>query len=225
MKTLRILAAALALAAPLVHAESFFQIETGAGASRINDQGDGVWVQQGAPNNRERQTSPAFLVGLTGPLYARGAFDLRWHVDYVYLGEFSASVDGVPDDYYDPVHHKILPTWSETGARYSPFSGHGHMQGMPVTLDAGYTINGWRFGIEAGAWAYWQTWHESLYALDNEWHNLSRKTQMQVSYVVGASVARGPLALSYRFYKATGGGNPYPGLSSGANVLMLQYRF
>ena len=207
------------------HAESWFQFEAGLGVACINDQGDGVWIQQGAPNNHEQTTTPALLLGVTGPLYARGALDLRWHVDYVYLGEYSASVDGVPDEFYDPVHHEVLPEWSQTGARYSPFNGHGHLQGVPVTLDVGYTWNGWRFGVEAGPWLYWQTWHESLYGLDNEWHDLSHKTQVQVSYVVGANVSHGNLSLSYHFYKATGGGNPYPGLASGANVLMMQYRF
>lgn len=218
-------AVAILAAAPLAHAESFFQIEAGIGAAQIADMGDGTWIQQGAPNNREQKTTPAFLIGLTGPVYVRGAFDLRWHADYAYIGEFSASVDGVPDEYYDAVHHQVLPAWHETGARYSPFSGHGHLQGVPLTLDAGYTVNGWRIGAEAGPWIYWQTWHESLYALDNEWHDLSHKTRVQVGYVLGASVSRGNFGVAYRYYNVGQSWNPYPGLATGAHVLMMQYRF
>lgn len=221
------LATTIALAATPARAESWFQFKAGVGVSRITDQGDGVWIQQGAPNNHEQKTTPAFLVGLTGPLYTRGAFDARWHVDYVYLGEFSASVDGVPDEYYNPVAHQVLSTWKQTGLAYSPFNGHGHLQGVPLTLDVGYTYNGWRIGVEGGPWLYWQTWHESLQGMGevDQWHDLSHKTQMQVGYVAGASVSRGNFTASYRHYSATGGGNPYPGLSSGANVIMLQYRF
>lgn len=210
---------------PSAHAGSWFQFEAGIGAARINDLGDGVWIQQGAPNNYEQRDTPAFLVGMTGSLYARDAFDLRWHADYAYIGEYAASVDGVPDEFYDPVHHEVLPAWAQTGARYSPFNGHGHLQGVPVTLDVGYTWNGWRFGVEAGPWLYWQTWHESLYGLDSEWHDLSHKTQMQVNYVIGASIERENFVLSYRYYNAPQSWNPYPGLARGANVVMMQCRF
>lgn len=217
----------IALLPSIAQAESWFQFEAGLGVSRIADMGDGVWIQQGAPDNKERKTTPALLAGVTGSVIERGRWDLRWHADYVYLGEFSASVDGVPDQYYDPAHHVVLPTWKQSGLAYSPFSGHGHIQGVPVTLDAGYAVNGWRIGLEAGGWAYWQTWHESLegFGKSTDWHDLSHKTQMQFSYVVGASVSRKDFSVSYRYYKTTGGGNPYPGLATGAHVLMMQYRF
>lgn len=211
----------------IANAGSWFQFEAGLGVSTIADMGDGIWIQQGAPNNKEQKTTPAFLAGFTGPLYANRGFDLRWHVDYVYLGEFSASVEGVPDQYYDPAHHVVLPSWKQSGLAYSPFSGHGHLQGVPVTLDAGYTVNGWRLGLEAGGWTYWQTWHESLEGMgqSDQWHDLSHKTQMQFSYVIGANVTHKDFSLSYRYYKTTGGGNPYPGLATGAHVLMATYRF
>lgn len=221
----RLLAALAILAAHSAHAQSWFQFEAGIGVARIADMGDGTWIQQGAPNNHEQKTTPAFLVGVTGPIYARGALDVRWHAGYVYLGEFSASVDGVPDAYYDSVRHQVLPAWRDTGARYSPFSGHGHLQGVPVTLDVGYTWRGWRIGAEAGPWLYWQTWHESLYALDNEWHDLSHKTHAQVGYVVGASATRGNLGVSYRYYGVRPSWNPYPGIATGTHVLMATYRF
>ena len=216
-------ALALLLLLPVAaHAESFFQIEAGIGASVIKDMGDGTWIQEGSPNNRERKTTPALMAGFTGELYRHGDFDVRYHLDYAYMGEFSASVDGVPDSQYDSVHHVIV---GYQGERYSPFSGHGHLQGVPATLDFGYTYKGWRFGIEGGAWTYWQTWHESLYALDNQWHDLSHKTHAQVSYVVGASVSHRNLSLSFRHYDVRQSWNPYPGLATGANVLMATYRF
>jgi hypothetical protein len=212
----------LGCAAASAHAESFFQIEAGLGAAHVSDVQDGVWVQQGAHNNHENQNTPAVMAGFTGQLYARGNWDARYHADYIYIGKFSASVEGVPDDQYDPVRHQIV---HYQGERFSPFSGQGHVQGIPLTLDVGYTYRGWRFGAEAGAWVYWQTWHESLYALDNEWHDLSHKTTAQIGYVVGASVERGPLSLSYRYYQISQRWNPYPGLATGAHVAMVRYRF
>jgi len=200
----------------------YIRFEAGLGFGIANDSGDGTWVQRGSPDNREKLTFPAVLAGFSGPFWARGPWDLRWHASYVYLGEQSASVDGVPDDQYSPSTHQIV---GYAGERYSPFSGHGHLQGIPLTLDLGYTYRGWRFGVEAGAWAYWQTWHESLYDLADQWQNLSHKTVMQIGYVVGASVECGSFSLSYRYYQVSQRWNPYPGLATGAHVLMVRYRF
>jgi hypothetical protein len=147
---------------------------------------------------------------------------LRYHADYAYIGEYKASVLGVPDDQYDPRAHQIV---NYQGERFSPFSGHGHVQGVPLTLDVGYTTHGWRFGAEAGPWLYWQTWHETLYDLGNQWDDLSHHTSAQVGFVAGASVERGHLALSYRYYQISQKWNPNPGLATGAHMLALRYRF
>lgn len=213
----------LSCAAATARAESFFQIEAGIGVGLARDMGDGVWQQQGSPDNHVKLTFPAIEAGLTGTIYQIGRWDVRWHADYAYLGEQRASVMGVPDDAYNPHTHQDIAT--NMPPRYSPFNGHGHVQGVPLTLDVGYTYSGWRLGVEAGAWVYWQTWHESLYALDNQWHDLSHKTVPQIGYVVGASIERGPLSLSYRYYQVSQKWNPYPGLATGAHVLMVKYRF
>lgn len=214
--------AALALVAlsTSAHAVDF---EVGLGGAHITDMGDGTWVQRGAPNNRERQNTPAYMLGVTGTVYDGGAWDARWHLDYTYIGKFSASVDGVPDANYDAVHHRVVNM--PAGMRYSPFNGQGHVQGVPLALDLGYTWHGYRLGAEAGAWVYWQTWHESLYNLADQWQDLSHKTHAQVGWVAGANIERGPFALSYRYYSVSQSWNPYPGLASGAHVLMATYKW
>lgn len=200
----------------------YIHLEAGLGFGVASDMGDGTWIQQGSPDNHEKLTFPAVLAGFTGPIWANDPWDVRWHIGYTYLGEQRASVMGVPDDQYNPKTHSIV---GYEGERYSPFSGHGHVQGIPVTLDVGYTYRGWRFGAEAGAWVYWQTWHESLYNLAGEWQDLSHKTVAQVGFVAGASVSRGPFSLSYRYYQISQKWNPYPGLATGSHVLMATYRF
>lgn len=217
------LAAGMALAlSSAAHAEDFLHAEIGLGFGIAKDMGNGTWIQDGLPDNHEKLTFPAVQAGITGTVYQHGAWDLRYHASYVYLGEQSASVDGVPDDQYNPKTHQVsIPE----GERLSPFNGHGHLQGVPVTLDVGYTHRGWRFGAEAGAWVYWQTWHESLYDLDDQWQDLSHKTVAQLGYVVGASVERGSFSLSYRYYQVSARWNPFPGLATGAHVLMARYRF
>lgn len=213
---------AILAAIPRAQAQDWFQFEAGLGASHINDMGDGTWIQQGAVDNNETKNTPALMAGFTGEAWRSSRWDVRWHADYTYIGSFSASVLGVPDDQYDPVHHRIH---DYQGERLSPFNGQGHVQGVSLTADVGYTYNGWRFGVEGGPWVFWQTWHESLYDLGNQWDNLSHKTVAQLDYVVGANVTRGNFGLSYRYYHMSQKWNPYPGLATGAHVLMATYRF
>lgn len=219
-------AATLGCVAVAAHADSitdYIHFEAGIGFGLAKDMPDGVWQQQGSPDNHVKLTFPALLAGATGSIWTRGRWDVRWHADYAYLGEQRASVMGVPDAAYNPQTHQDIT--KNMPPRYSPFNGHGHMQGVPLTLDVGYTYRGWRLGAEAGAWVYWQTWHESLYNLDNQWQDLSHKTVPQIGYVVGASIARGPVSLSYRYYQVSQRWNPYPGLATGAHVLMATYRY
>lgn len=217
-------AASLMLSAP-AHAapfESFFQIDLALGGAYTRDMGDGVWKQEGAPDNKEQIKSPAVYVGVSVPVYARGDWDWRANLGYTYIGEFSASVNGVPDEDYNPYTHKVSPTY--TGP-LSPFSGHGHVQGVSLTLETGYTVNGWRFDVEAGPWVYWQTWHESLYGLDNQWHDLSHKTVPQVGWVAGVGVSKGNFGVVARYYNVNQKWNSYPGLSRGEIAVMARYRF
>jgi hypothetical protein len=215
-------ASAIAMYASQASAQSWFQFEAGIGASHVTDLGDGTWIQEGAPGNKEDLNSKALMAGVTGTLYEHGKVDVRYHVDYVYLGSYTASVDGVPDDQYDAKTHSIV---NYQGERYSPFNGQGHTQGVPFTLDVGYTVRGFRIGAEAGMWAYDQTWHDSLYSLDNQWVHFDRKPKIQLGYVAGASVSKGNFALSYRYYQikqdwSTG----TPGLARAAQTVMVTYR-
>ena len=134
MKTLL----ALLLCVPLLaHAGSWFEFEAGIGVGRSSDMGDGIWIQKGAPDNRERLTTPAYLAGLTGDIGSH----LSWHADYVYFGTLRASVNGVPDANYNPVTHKV----HDFTNRYSPFNGQGHTQGIALTLEPHTDYSGWRF--------------------------------------------------------------------------------
>lgn len=210
-------------ASALAHADSWFQFEAGIGAAKSTDMGDGTWYQQGV-NHKENLNSPAFLAGFTGELYAHGNWSVRYHADYVYFGKLSASCACVGDPQYDLVAHQVFA--KDANAPRVPFNGQGHTQGVPVTLDLGYAWNRWRFAVEGGVWAYWATWHETVWnAGDNAYGSLSHKTSVQFGYVGGARVERGNLSLSYRYYQSKPLWRPTPGLVSGTHMLMVSYRF
>lgn len=216
-----VFAALAALAAPAARADSFFQVEAALGGAHVVDVGDGTWQQWGAPFNSVRVQSPVAQIGLTGTVWQGSRFDLRYHVDYVYIGEYSAACRCAEhDEDYDTKTHTV-----KANAALGYYSGHGHLNGIAATLDAGYNYGGWRVGLEGGLWAYIQTWNQYAQTSWGAWH-LQAPRSVHYTYVVGARVARGPLALSYRYYNVRQDwSNGVPGLANGVHAVTLNYTF
>jgi hypothetical protein len=199
-----------------------WQFEAGVGVSKSLDSGDGIWMQQGAQQNREHLRASAYMAGVTGDLWEHGALSVSWHADYTYLGRTSASCVCVPDEDYSLQTHRVINANGPTGR----FNGFGHTQGISLTLEPGVTWRGLRFTAEGGPWVYWDTWHETL--VDNASGgqlNASHRTTPEVGFVAGVGVSSGNLSVKYRYYSVKQAWNPYPGLVTGAHVLMLTYKF
>jgi len=216
VKTLVVL---LALAPLVAHAQSFFELEAGVGVAKTRDMGDGVWVQKGLDNS-ESLTNIGFMGGLTGSLYERGNWSIRYHADYVYMGRQEASTDAVPDANYNPVRHQVLQRQST----YSYFNGQGHTQGIALTLQPTYAWRGVEFGLEAGYWAYWATWHQTA-ETGGVTESLNHQTKVQFAPVVGASIEYKNVSVSYRYYKMRPLWSPVPGIATGVQMVTLTYRF
>ena len=221
MKRIAVAVAILAASAA-AHAESFFQIEAGLGGAHVTDIGDGTWTQYGAPNNKERLNVPVVTAGFTGELWSTGKVSFRYHADYVYVGEYRASCNCAEhDEDYDAQRHRI----KRADAPLGYYDGHGHLNGVALTLDVGYTAYGYRFAVEGGAWLYRQSWNQ--YA-QTSWgdYELQTSRKFRVGYVVGARIERGPLSLSYRYYNVKQDwSNGVPGLAGGVHAMTVNYRF
>jgi hypothetical protein len=208
---------ALLLVLPLTaNAGTWFEFEAGIGASHSKDMGDGTWIQYSPQTpHSEQLASPAYLAGFTGDY---GNF--QWHADYIYFGQVRAACLCVPDANYNPKTH----TADEKG--YIPFNGFGHTQGAALTVGYGFTWRGFRFGAEAGPWAYLATWHVTHNdPAQPGQYSLGHRTVAQLGYVIGARIERGSFSLSYRYYSASQRWNPYPGLVTGTHILMIEKRF
>lgn len=206
----------LLLAPALAHA-SWFNFEAGVGIAHSNDMGDGIWTQRGVPNNHEKLNAPAFVLGITGNL----APHLDWHADYIYAGTTTARCTCTADDAnYNPRTHQVVgnPT------RWGQFSGQGHNQGFALTLEPNYTYRNVRFGVEAGPWIYWNTWHETAIA-DYGTVNASHKTVAQIGAVAGASIGYKDFSLKYRYFYQKQQWNPYPGLVTSTHMLTIEKKF
>lgn len=201
------------LAPMLAHAVTF---EMGVGVAHTNDMGDGVWVQHGVSQHAEALNTPAYLTGLTGDLGTHFA----WHADYVYLGTISASCVCVGDEHYNPHTHIAAVRGS------IPFNGQGHTQGVMLTLEPHFTYAGLRFGVEAGPWVYWSTWHESR--LDPQYPDqtdLSHVTRPQLGAVAGVSVGAHDWRIAYRYFYQRQQWNPFPALQTGAHMLTFEKKW
>lgn len=213
--------AALSTLALTAHAESFFQVEAGLGGAKVQDIGDGTWQQWGAPFNKVNLQSPVVSLGFTGQVWQRNRWDLRYHVNYVYVGEYSASCHCAEhDEDYDLPAHKL-----KANATLGYYNGHGHLNGVALTLEPGYTYSGYRFAVEGGLWAYQQTWNQYAQTSFGSW-NLQTPKTIHIGYVAGARIERGNFSVSYRYYQvkqdwSTG----IPGLAGGVHAFATNYRF
>jgi hypothetical protein len=204
----------LLLVPSIAYAGSWFQFEAGAGVSLASDV-DGVWTQHNVADNHERVKTPAFVAGLTGELYAAHNWSFNYHADYTYLGTQTATCNCVSDADYAARNY---------GGTAYRFDGSGHVQGIALTLEPGYTYRGTRFAIEGGPFLFWTTWKEAAY-LDPTQH-VRTPSGMRVGYVMGARIERGNLSLSYRYYThILNSTDQYPGLVRNLQTLTAVYRF
>jgi hypothetical protein len=212
------IAALLSLFAINAHAdEPLLGIEMGAGYSQALGVHDGIWVQEGLSHDQTLD-APALMFGFTGDLLNRGRWSLSYHADYLYTSTINVQAMAVPDNDYNLQTKTATPGSPETR-----FSGSGHTQGMALTLAPGYNLGAWRFSVEGGAFLYWQTWHETAYT--EPVFNANHKTTAEVTWIAGASVSRGPISVSYRYFNKSQLWNPMPQYTSGEQMLMATYRF
>lgn len=224
----------LGCAAASAHADyinEYVQGEIGIGAAHYTTQ-DGRWYQQGMPNGDNKLTSkpPAFSLGLTGPLITRGKWGADWHAEYVNLGRAAASCACTPmDENYNAQTHQFHKRY-DVPAAY--FTGSGRSQGVALTIEPYYWINGIRLGVEAGAYIHRDSWSEDVVGWQIEGSGAPRNIHVGDAYwsvapVVGASVGNGRFTLSYRHYfmHRNNETRDIPPLWNDADALEVKVRF
>jgi hypothetical protein len=196
----------LGCAAASAHADyinDYVQVELGIGAAHYTTT-DGRWYQEGVPGGSHLTSKPpAFSVGFTGPLFTRGKWGIDWHAEYVNLGRAAAACSCTPDDRnYNPDSHAYA---NKTGVPTAYFTGEGRSQGVALTLEPYYWLDGFRFGIEAGAYVHRDSWSEDIAGWQVNTAVAPQNLHLSDAYwsvapVVGASVGNGRFTLSYRHY-------------------------
>lgn len=227
MKLLRILAAVFAFAAPLAHAESFFQFEAGIGAADYLTT-DGKWYQEGAQGNRVTSHAPAVSIGVMGNVFEQSRWGIDWHADLNYFGSVSAQCQcTISDDDYNTSTHQVRP-----GAVTESYYGSGHAVGVSLMLEPYVTYSGWKFGAAGGVLGYRKTWTESVSGWPGNFGNpqpvpvhLESSHGISFAPAVGADILYKRFTLSYRYYFTSRNEGAVPPLWDDIQTLMLQYRF
>lgn len=203
-------------------------IEIGAGVASFRDQGDGTWYQEGLPH-KLHLTTPAFELGLTDDLYRGDKFGIAWHAGYVFLGQVRTDAVATPDD-----ANYSLQTKSCIGEclAHSNFTGRGYSHGVKLTLEPYYVYNGWRFGIEGGAYISRNVWKVTIYDRvgfkgDTPYTVYTNDDSGWDTYpVAGVSIGRGNFDVSYRIYwNRSKKGTINPAIWRRADTITLRYRF
>jgi hypothetical protein len=232
MATHHVIAAAMAafvcVSAQADSISDYVHLEVGVGGSAYQRGRDGRWVQDGFPHKVDL-TAPAFEVGLTGDLYQAAKWGISWHVDYVWLGTVKTQSLATPNDANYNLKTKSCngPCWP-----LANYVGSGHNQGFALTLEPHYDVGGWRFGVEGGPYVYRSTWSEDVSgwvaspdSSPTSFH-INNNPQWAIGAVVGASVSRKNLTLSYRYFiNKARPSDPTPPVWDATHVVMLKYRF
>jgi hypothetical protein len=218
----RTMIAALMMAAATVsHAESWFEFEGGIGANRYGYQGDGTWYQQAAQHEISRNAL-AFSAGARFNLYQAENWGVRAHVDYVNLGRAVTHCSCTSDANYNFEAHAIV----NKAGPYWQFNGSGTQQGIALTIEPYLRYQGWTFGVEGGLFPYRPDWNETVF-IDGQQIGINTPHKVQFGKVVGASVERGNLGVSYRHYwlPSRYSDTSAPSFATGADVVMVTYHF
>lgn len=209
-------------------AQVHFELATGVSTYKTAE--NGRWYQEGMPYSLDLR-APMISAGFTGPLYSRGAWGVDWHVNYVNLGHMSSDCTCTPrDDNYDFVAKKKLNLYDVQDARYV---GNGNAQGVALTVEPYWMHKSWRFGFEIGPFIHRAAFDEAVYGwqihpgVTPQDLYVSTPRRFDLGAVLGFSIGRGPLRLSYkRYFMPNRYQKPeYPAIWRGADVIELKYVF
>jgi hypothetical protein len=218
----------------------YVHLEVGVGGSAYQRGPDGRWVQDGFQNKLDL-TAPAFEVGFTGDAYQAAKWGVSWHLGWVWLGSVrtdamvpSANTNTTSGRWIGPDLVGVNKNDPCSGPcnNLSRFKGSGHNQGFALTIEPHYDAAGWRFGVEVGPYLYRSTWSEDVTgwvsapgAAPTSLH-VENDPKWTLGAVVGASVSRKNLTVSYRYYiNKARPSDPTPPVWNGTHTLMVKYRF
>jgi len=203
-------------------------LEVGIGASQYLKKTDGYWYQDGFQNNLDLK-APVIEVGVTGPLWRQRNYGLDYHADWVYLGTVHTQAVAVTDD---ANYNTVTKQCNGPCGPQANFVGSGHDQGFAFTLEPYYEYGGWRYAVEAGPYLHRSTFSEAVYDWRMTFDQPGRtvyvqtKREWKVSYVVGASVGKGPFTVAYQYFSSDAHGDSMSStVWKGTHVLLLKYKF
>lgn len=202
-------------------------IEVGAGVAHYTTRGNMMWYQEGFPHKLDLN-APTLELGLSDNFIQYGRWGVKWRASYVYLGNVHSDAWATPvDSNYNP------QTKSCNGECYhmSRYVGNGHNQGIRLTLEPNYTFNGWKFGVEGGAYIYRPTWNATIYDVPPckgcEGQTLHSRSPHNIQFapVIGASISHGPFSVSYMHYFNKTRNDPGYAIWKHTDTVTLRYRF
>lgn len=238
---------ALGCAAATAHAESFFQLEAGLGASHYTRLGDGMYFDQGlshkTPLNSFAGRAGIVMNVIDAPVRS-WVPGLRVHATYVYWGSLSWSAtvaedasntvnNGSPGG-YSPQTKSCLNNYCGSMRQ---FNSSGNTQSLNLTLEPYWNLgNDWTVGVEAGPAVYFGPWKSNYLALEDGRFGPagtvepnSHRVVPHMGALVGASVSKGAFSVRYEYLfapasYATVNGSIPSGIK-GTHMLTANYTF
>ena len=232
--------AALLLVLPMIaHAESFFQIEVGAGMAGATKDGDIMYYDEGMSHHTPI-SSFGGRVGIVSDVITAGTKSwvpgVRVHLGYTYWGAESWSAT-VGEDFNGRYGYSTLTkNCVNTCGQIRTFISGGHMHSINLTVEPYWDPGGgWTVGAEAGPAIYFDPWSSTFVANESGPFGPAGSTQ-QVSHhvvpelgaVIGLSISKGPFSIRYNYLygrNRSAGGADVPSGIKGAHLITANYTF
>lgn len=237
----------LGCVAVTAHAESFFQLEAGLGASHYTRLGDGMYFDQGlshkTPLNSFAGRAGIVMNVIDAPVRS-WVPGLRVHATYVYWGSLnwtatvaedaSNTVNNGSPGGYSPQTKSCLNNYCGSMRQ---FNSSGNTQSLNLTLEPYWNVGGdWTVGVEAGPAVYFGPWKSNYVALEDGRFGPagtvepnSHRVVPHMGALVGASVSKGAFSVRYEYLFAPASyatvGGSIPSGVKGAHMLTVNYTY
>lgn len=222
---------------------SAVEIDVNVGVGKFINSSPVLWQTMGFESDM-KMIAPSGEIGLTENLWESdsGKFGLNARQSFVYLG--SVHTKGPTPSRHTKAKQGAFIGMDFLGGNgecqdgpctdMSAFDGSGHSKGITLQLEPYYTVNGYKIGINGGAYINRSTWSVNVKHLDDPngtggFVDVTVESQQQkwnVGKVLGVSVSKGDFTLRYQYFSIPAKGpDEYPAAWQGAHMLSIGYTF
>ncbi len=196
-----------------------FDFEVGYGLVKYEKQMNGIWYQDGFPNEVDLNTS-ALSIGVSKQIGKN-----RYRLEYLAMGNAMSNAVATSDTLYTPYYTQTCAP----DCRLYKYQGFGDVKGVVLSASRPVQIFGIPFYAEAGAFFYVPSWRVEVYTLPPGEPELlgtmKHDPKLEIGPMLGFGVRYSGVDIGLRYLRAEATSDDLPGVYKDAYTLMFKVYF